>query len=62
MSGLDEPQAPRAGFDAERVVDLNEDEFVVLPDQSVDDTDRGWGEFPTSNDDRLLEERPPHWY
>ncbi|MGI5213273.1 hypothetical protein [Plantactinospora sp. CA-290183] len=33
----------------------------VLPDQSVDDTDRGWGEHSRSNDERLLAERPPHW-
>ncbi|GIG85585.1 hypothetical protein [Plantactinospora endophytica] len=36
-------------------------EHRVLPEQSVDDTDRGWGERPESNDDRLLAERPPHW-
>jgi hypothetical protein len=61
VSRLDEPQASRAGIDAERVVDLDEDDLVVLPDQSVDDTDRGWGEYQTSNHDRLLAERPPHW-
>lgn len=61
VSRLDEPQAHRASFDAERVVDLNDEDFVVLPDQSVDDTDRGWGEYPSSNDDWLLSERPPHW-
>ncbi|HEX6969794.1 MAG TPA: hypothetical protein VF174_13420 [Micromonosporaceae bacterium] len=58
---MDEPQAPRAGLDAERVVDLNDEDFVVLPDQSVDDTDRGWGEYPSSNHGWLLDERPPHW-
>lgn len=61
VSRLDEPQAHRVSFDAERVVDLNDEDFVVLPDQSVDDTDRGWGEYPSSNDDWLLAERPPHW-
>jgi hypothetical protein len=33
----------------------------VLPDQTRDDTDRGWGdEPPTDDDERLLAERPPH--
>jgi hypothetical protein len=34
-----------------------------LPDQTRDDTDIGWGEPPTDDDEnlrRLLEERPPH--
>jgi hypothetical protein len=35
----------------------------VLPDQTSDDTDRGWGERPDDADDdeRLLREKPPHW-
>lgn len=35
----------------------------VLPDQTSDDTDRGWGERPddTDDDERLLREKPPHW-
>jgi hypothetical protein len=41
-------------------VDLTDD-LVILPDQTVDDTDAGWAERPSSNDDRLLEDRPPHW-
>jgi hypothetical protein len=47
--------------DPDRLVDLNEDDLPVLPDQTRDDTDRGWGESSYSNDDRLLEDRPPHW-
>jgi len=47
-------------YDDDRVVSFDE-EILVLPDQSTDDTDPGWGERSTSNDDRLLEERPPHW-
>lgn len=34
------------------------------PDQTSDDTDRGWGEVPAEDDahDRWLQEqRPPHW-
>jgi hypothetical protein len=34
----------------------------VLPTQSQDDTDVGWGEPPAPDDDeRLNRERPPHW-
>jgi hypothetical protein len=47
--------------DPDRLVDLDEDGLPVLPDQTRDDTDRGWGELSYSNDDRLLEDRPPHW-
>jgi hypothetical protein len=50
-----------AGTDDDRVVELGDDDFVVLPSQTVDDTDHGWGERSISNDDRLLAERPPHW-
>jgi hypothetical protein len=40
----------------------SEDE-VALPDQTTDDTDRGWGEEAdeAENDERLLREKPPHW-
>lgn len=33
------------------------------PEQTADDTDRGWGERPEEDDhDRWLrEQRPPHW-
>lgn len=47
-------------FDEDREVLLT-DELVILPDQTGDDTDTGWGERPERNDDRLLAERPPHW-
>jgi hypothetical protein len=34
----------------------------VLPTQSTEDTDVGWGEPPEQDDDeRLVRERPPHW-
>jgi hypothetical protein len=34
----------------------------VLPEQTSDDTDRGWGEHPPEDDDeRLIREKPPHW-
>jgi hypothetical protein len=47
-------------LDADREVDFD-DEPPVLPDQTRDDTDQGWGERARDNDDRLREERPPHW-
>jgi hypothetical protein len=34
----------------------------VLPAQSREDTDVGWGEYREhDDDDRLLRDRPPHW-
>lgn len=51
----------RRSFDEEREVVLVDDAEPVLPEQTRDDLDRGWGEPASSNDDRLLEERPPHW-
>jgi hypothetical protein len=44
----------------DREVDLS-DEGPLLAEQTRDDTDRGWGERSGSNDDRLLDDRPPHW-
>jgi hypothetical protein len=32
----------------------------VLPDQTSDDTDRGWGQHVEDDDERLLDELPPH--
>lgn len=45
----------------DRVVELEPEDAPILPDQTVDDTDEGWGEQTESNDDRLLDDRPPHW-
>ncbi|HEU5034322.1 MAG TPA: hypothetical protein VFT62_06140 [Mycobacteriales bacterium] len=39
------------------------DDEPVLPEQTRDDTDVGWGDDRRSEDDdlrRLLDERPPH--
>ncbi len=62
--------------DDERLVDLSGDEHrvdehwvdehwvddsPVLPETTRDDTDAGWGERTTDNEERLLAERPPHW-
>ncbi|MBN1172336.1 MAG: hypothetical protein JXA67_09190 [Micromonosporaceae bacterium] len=49
-----------AATDDHREISFVED-LVILPDTTADDTDAGWGERASSNDDRLLEERPPHW-
>ena len=32
-----------------------------LIQQSSEDTDTAWGEYPESADDRLYRDRPPHW-
>ncbi|MEV1287176.1 hypothetical protein [Micromonospora sp. NPDC049679] len=58
---MDGDRAPGAAGDDDRTVDLSHDGLGLLPEQSSDDTDRGWGESPSSNDDRLLADRPPHW-
>jgi hypothetical protein len=57
---LDEPERDA---DAERTVDFESEEALpLLPEQTRDDTERGWGfGGDDSNDDRLLEDRPPHW-
>ncbi len=45
-----------------RPVDLSDDGPPILPDQTSDDTDLGWGGWREPDDDaRLLEDRPPHW-
>lgn len=34
----------------------------LLPEQSREDTDAGWGEYNDRDDDeRLRRDRPPHW-
>ncbi|MFV2103319.1 hypothetical protein [Micromonospora sp. LOL_024] len=53
-------QDPGGRGDEDRSLDLSDD-FVVLPEQTADDTDQGWGERAVGNDDWLLAERPPHW-
>jgi len=58
--GADEvPQRPEV---RPRTGDRAGDEASVLSDRSADDTDLGWGERrPDSNDDRLRQDKPPHW-
>jgi hypothetical protein len=52
-----------AGPDDDRYVDLFDDDLEILPDQTRDDTDAGWGERPSddSDDSDVFDERPPHW-
>lgn len=56
----EEPGTARVSDD-DRPVDRSDDGLSVLPEQTVDDTDRGWGEHSGGNDAWLLEQRPPHW-
>jgi hypothetical protein len=55
---LDEPERDA---DGERTVDFDSEEAPVLPDQTRDDTELGWGDVAATNDDRLYADRPPHW-
>jgi hypothetical protein len=34
---------------------------TAVPEQSREDTDAGWGEYPVTGDERLYQDRPPHW-
>jgi len=61
LVGVDILDEPERDNDAEREVDFESEEAPVLPDQTRDDTERGWGEQSYENDYRLLEDRPPHW-
>jgi hypothetical protein len=50
--------------DDERLVELaDDDDLAVLPDQTRDESELGWGSYSLDDDDdaRLLEDRPPHW-
>jgi hypothetical protein len=33
----------------------------AMPEQSREDTDAAWGDYPEPADDRLYRDRPPHW-
>jgi len=50
-----------AGPNDDRYVDLFDEELEILPDQTRDDTDAGWGERPSDDNFDRFEERPPHW-
>ena len=57
------PVASLEGVSERQGYDADDGDDEVLPDQTSDDTDRGWGEHPDDADDdeRLLREKPPHW-
>lgn len=61
LSHVDILDEPDRDADGERIVDLDSEEAPLLPEQTRDDTERGWGDRADSNDDRLFEDRPPHW-
>lgn len=49
--------------DDDREVPMVDDtDIVVLPDQTTDDTDRGWSEgYDEDREARLFDDRPPHY-
>ena len=57
MDTLNDPVRPG---DDDRTVTFDDD-APVLPEQTRDDTDHGWGDRDGANDERLLQDRPPHW-
>ncbi|WP_412737573.1 hypothetical protein [Krasilnikovia sp. MM14-A1259] len=58
---MDILEQPEHDSDGERTVDFESEEAPLLPEQTRDDTERGWGDREYTNDARLLEDRPPHW-
>lgn len=56
------PAAPGAPVAAGAPAASPEPEDLWRATRAADDSDRGWGrEEPSSNDDRLRREKPPHW-
>ena len=58
---MDILHGPGGVSDDDRTVDFDVEDLPVLPEQTSDDTDLGWGDPAGPNDHRLLEDRPPHW-
>lgn len=60
MDTLNDPVRPG---DDDRTVTFDDDDAPLLPEQTRDDTDHGWGDRDRdgANDERLLQDRPPHW-
>ncbi|HET9971021.1 MAG TPA: hypothetical protein VFQ68_22475 [Streptosporangiaceae bacterium] len=53
---------PRSPGKDDKAGQNDQDDKPLLPEQSQDETDVGWGEAPEPDDDeRLRQERPPHW-
>jgi hypothetical protein len=61
LVAVDIMDEPDRDSDGDRTVDFESEEAPLLADQTRDDTERGWGEQGDANDDRLLDDRPPHW-
>jgi hypothetical protein len=57
QDGTPAPGAPGSVPDDPHVPDRE----PVLPEQSREDTDIAWGDYPGRDDDRLYRDRPPHW-
>jgi hypothetical protein len=56
-AGVDPDDAPTTTTPPARTVSA-----PLLPTQSREDTDAGWGEYRERDDDeRLIRDRPPHW-
>ena len=51
-------EGPAVPASAARAVPARE---PLLPEQSREDTDAAWGDYPAPSDDRLYRDRPPHW-
>lgn len=58
---MDILEHPDRDTDAERHVEFESEEAPLLPEQTADDTERGWGSYAVGNDERLMDDRPPHW-
>ena len=52
---------PASGLEPVAAPDPASGREPILPEQSREDTDAGWGEYPERADDRLHRDRPPHW-
>lgn len=53
---------PRSPGQDDKADKNDQDDKPLLPAQSQDETGVGWGEAPEpDDDDRLRQERPPHW-
>jgi hypothetical protein len=53
--------APASGLEPVSAPDPASGREPILPEQSREDTDAAWGEYPERADDRLHRDRPPHW-
>jgi hypothetical protein len=56
-----EPVPGDGGAAGEPAVPAGARREPVPPEQSREDTDAGWGEYPDRDDERLYRDRPPHW-